>query len=138
MLSSPAAVQLNSLLPALTAHARMGATQATTAFSFWCNIQLGQSKNPFSKALGAGNSWDRKKLCLGLQEPSASLCHRQFKLSSSVVQWYLQMQVAENRGLTILLLTFRLEKIVDSDFEPEAFRLECAASVLNPRLKTFS
>lgn len=54
-----------------------------------------------------------------------------------MVQWHLQMQVAENRGLTILLLTFRLEKIVDLDFEPEAFCLECAASVLNPRLKTF-
>lgn len=52
-----------------------------------------------------------------------------------MVQWYLRMQLAENRGLTMLLLMFGIEKIADSEFEPAAFHLERAASVLNPPLK---
>lgn len=32
----------------------------------------------------------------------------------------------------MLLLTFGIEKIAGSEFEPEAFRLECAVSALNP------
>lgn len=35
----------------------------------------------------------------------------------------------------MLLLTFGLEKIADSESEPEAFHLEFAASVLNSGLK---
>lgn len=72
---------------------------------------------------------------MALQQPLANLRNLQIIPSSGVVQWYLQMQLAENRGPTMLLLTFGIEKIADSEFEPEAFRLECAASVLNPRLK---
>lgn len=57
MLSSPPAVQLNSLLPALTAHPRMGATQATTAFSFLVQYSVGtQQKSLFQ------SSWGRKFL----------------------------------------------------------------------------
>lgn len=58
--------------------------------------------------------------------------------SSSVVRWYLQMQLAENRGLTMLLLTFGLEEIADWEFKPEAFHLECAASVLKPLFNKIS
>lgn len=85
---------------------------------------------------------------MALQQQSASLCNLQIIPSSGmvqwclqiipssgVVQWRLQMQLAENRGLTMLLLTFGMEKIVNSEFGPEAFRLECAASVPNPWLK---
>lgn len=72
---------------------------------------------------------------MALQQPSARLLSLQIIPSSSVVQWYLQMQLAENRGLTMLLLTFGLEKIADSEFEPEAFHLQRTASVLNPRME---
>lgn len=136
MLSFPPAVRFDSLLPALTDWPCMGATQATTAFHFFGAIfTWGTAKNPFSKALGAESSWDRRKLSVALQQPSARLLSLQIIPSSSVVQWYLQMQLAENRGLTMLLLTFGLEKIADSGFEPEAFHLQRAASVLNPRLE---
>lgn len=72
---------------------------------------------------------------MALQQLLASLWNLQITPSSSVVCWYLQMQLAENRGLTMLLLTFGLEKIADWEFRPEAFRLECAASVLEAQLK---
>lgn len=83
----------------------------------------------------AESSWVRRKLHGTLQQLLASLWNLQITPSSSVVCWYLQMQLAENRGLTMLLLTFGLEKIADRELKPEAFNLECAASVLKPRLK---
>lgn len=83
----------------------------------------------------AESSWDRRKLHVALQQLLASLWNLQIAPSSSLVRWYLQMQLCENRGLTMLLLTFGLEKIADWEFKPEAFHLECAASVLKPQLK---
>lgn len=96
---------------------------------------MGYSKNPSSKALVAESSWVRRKLRGILQQLLGNLWNLQITPSSSVVRWYPQMQLAENRGLTMLLLTFGLEKIADWEFKPEAFHLECAASVLKPRLK---
>lgn len=72
---------------------------------------------------------------MALQQPLANLHNLQVTPSSSMVLWYPQMQLAENRGLTMLLLTFGLEKIADRELKPEAFHWECAASVLNPQLK---
>lgn len=96
---------------------------------------MGYSKNPFVKVLGAESSWDRRKLRVARQQPSAGLCHLQIIPSSGMVQWYLQMQLVENRGLTMLLLTFGIERIAESEFEPAAFCLEHAASVPSPWLK---